>query len=108
MSCCTRSDAAEELGRGALERRKSRFRVPVVFPGPLVRAVAGALDQPQLLDVARDRCLRRVEAALTQTAAQLLLTVERIAIDEFQDDGLAARFHEAQSANYTSIFVDPT
>jgi hypothetical protein len=34
--------------------------------------------------------------------------VERIAIDEFQDDGLAARFHEAQSANYTSIFVDPT
>src|SRR4029453_17399749 len=100
--------AAEELSCSALERRKSRFRVPFVFPGPSVRAVARALDQPQLFDVARDRCLRRVEAALTQTAAQLLLTVERIAIDEFQDDGLAARFHEAQSANYTSIFVDPT
>src|SRR5262245_34477616 len=100
--------AAKNLSRSALERRKSRFRVPVVFPRPSIRAVARAFDQSQLLDVAGNRCLRRVEAALTQTTAQLLLIVERIAIDEFQDDGLPARFHEAQSANYTSIFVDPT
>jgi hypothetical protein len=99
---------AEELSCCALERRKSRLRIPVVFPGPSVGAVARAFDQSQLFDVARDRCLRRVEAALTQSAAQLLLTVERIAIDEFENDGLPARFHEAQPANYTSIFVDPT
>ena len=60
---------------------------------PLVGAVAGALDQAELLDVARDRRLRRVEAALVQAPAQLLLAVQRVAIDEFEDDGLAARFH---------------
>ena len=84
-------------------------------PEPLVGAVAGALDEAELLDVARDGRLRGVEALLMQAAPQLLLAVERLAIDEFQDDGLPTGFHEfttrihdpdAGSQNYTSIFVD--
>ncbi len=89
-------DAAQELGRRALERRERRLGVRRVGAGPLVGAVARALDQPELLDVARDRRLRRVEAALAQAAAQLLLAVERLAVDEFEDDGLPACFHAVQ------------
>ena len=96
-SCCTCSTRAEELAGGALERGERRLGIGRVEPGPLVRAVAGALHEAELLDVARDRRLRRVEAALVQAAAQLLLAVQRVAIDEFQDDGLAARFHEARN-----------
>src|SRR5262245_47196144 len=46
--------AAQELSCCALERRKRRLRVPVVFPGPSVGAVTRAFHQSQLFDVARD------------------------------------------------------
>src|SRR5262245_13145146 len=85
---------AEELACRALERGQRRFRVWRVEAGPLVRAVTGALDQSELLDVARDRRLGRREAALAQTATQRLLAVESLAIDEFGDNGLAARLHD--------------
>ena len=91
-------DAAQELGGRALERGERRLRVRRLGAGPLVGAVAGALDEAELLDVARNRRLRRVEAALAQAAAQLLLAVERLAVDQFEDDGLAARFHERRIA----------
>ena len=68
-------DLLQELGGGALERRQRRLRVGAFRRRPLVGAVAGALDQAELGDVARDRRLRRLEAALAQAAAQLLLAV---------------------------------
>ena len=86
-------DVAEELADGALERGERRFGTGGVEPRPLIGAVAGALHQPELLDVARDRRLGGVEAALVQAAPQLFLAAQRVAIDELEDDGLAARFH---------------
>ena len=83
-------DPAEKLGGGTLQRRQRRRRARRIHAGPLVGAVAGALHQPQIGDVARDRRLRGVEAALAQTAAQLLLAVQRLAVDELQDERLAA------------------
>jgi hypothetical protein len=32
-----------------------------------------------------------------QAAPQQLLAVERLAVDQFEDDGLAARFHRGRS-----------
>src|SRR5262245_47714435 len=82
-------DAAQERGGGALERAERRLRVRRLGARPLVGAVARALDQPELLDVARNRRLRRLEAALLQQTAQPLLALERLAIDELEDDRLA-------------------
>ena len=62
-------DRMDELGRGALERGEHRFGIRRLEAGPLIRAVSGALHQSELLDVARNRRLRRVEAALLQAAA---------------------------------------
>jgi hypothetical protein len=43
-----------------------------------------------------------------EAAAQLLLAVQGVAIDQFQDDGLTAGFHQASvTVDYTSISVDP-
>ena len=84
----------------------------------LIRAVAGALHQPELLDVSRDRRLRRLEPGLEQTPAQLLLAVERLALDQFENRALAAGFHGVAfpvkntrflhnpRCNYASIFID--
>ena len=80
-------------GGGALERAERGFGIGRVGAGALIGAVSRALHQPEILDVARDRRLRRFEAALTQAAAQQLLAVEPFAIDQLEDDGLAARFH---------------
>src|SRR5262249_31409303 len=53
-------------------------------------------------DVARDRRLRRVEPALTQTAPHLFLAVQRFVIDGFEDDGLTSCFHgDSVSQEYT-------
>ena len=86
-------DAAQEFVGGALERGERRLGVRRLGARPLVGAVAGALDQAELRDVARDGRLRRLEAALMQPAAQQLLAVQRLAVDELEDDGLAARLH---------------
>src|SRR5438067_2673558 len=63
-------DAAQELGRRALERGERRLGIARVRARPLICAVAGLLHEAELLDVARDRRLRGLEAALTQAAAQ--------------------------------------
>ena len=107
-SCCDAVDAAQELGGRALERGERRLRVRRVGARALVGAVAGALDQAEIRDVARNRRLRGVEAALAQTAAQLLLAVERLAVDEFENQRLAACLHQLSPGmdDYTSIFVD--
>src|SRR4029079_2332442 len=82
-----------KLGGCALEGGERRFRVGRVRARTLVRAVPGALHQPEIRDVARDGRLRRVEAAFAQTAAKLLLAVERVAVDEFEYQRLAACLH---------------
>src|SRR5205814_213021 len=86
-------DAADELAGGALERGEGRRRVRRLDAGPLVAAVAGALHQPELLDIARNRGLGRVEAALLQPAPQHFLAVQRLAIDQIQNHSLPACFH---------------
>src|SRR5262249_24619112 len=101
-------DAADEVAGGALQQRQRGFRIRRFGAGPLVGAVAGALHQAELLDVARDRRLRRLEAVVMQAPAQQLLAVQRFAIDEIEDDGLAARFHVGVKNEYTSISVDRT
>src|SRR5262249_1450487 len=85
-------DVAEELGGGALGGGVRGWRLGA---GTLVGAVAGALDEAEIADVARDGRLRRIEAARAQTAAQQLLAVERLAIDQLEDCGLAAALHRA-------------
>ena len=85
-SCCTRSTRRRNSAAARSSAVERRLGIGRVGAGPLVGAVAGALDQAELLDVARDRRLRRLEAALVQAAAQLLLAVERLAIDEFEDE----------------------
>src|SRR5262245_1797754 len=97
-------DAAQERGRRPLERRQRRLRAGRLDARPLIRAVAGALDQAELLDVARDGRLRRLEAALVKPLAEQLLALERLAIDELEDDGLPARFHEGERSVYIDFY----
>src|SRR2546425_584911 len=42
---------------------------------------------------------------IVSSPAKLLLAVERFAIDELENRGLAARFHQVRTSNYTLIFV---
>ena len=86
-------DPTQKLTGGALQRRQRRFGVRCLGVGPLIGAIAGTLHETELLDVPRDGRLRRVEAALVQAATELLLAIERFAIDQFEDDVLTARFH---------------
>src|SRR5262249_27270898 len=86
-------DAAQEVRRRPLERGERGFGIRRFDSGTLVRAVAGALHEAEVLDVARNRRLRRVEAAPVQAAAQLLLAVERLAVDEIEEECLSAVFH---------------
>ena len=90
-------DVADEIRRGTLEGAQRRFRVGGVGAGALVCAIAGALHEAEVLDVARDRRLRRLEAALAEPAAQQLLAVEPFAVDQLEDDGLSASFHEKEA-----------
>ena len=103
-SCCTRSTRRRNSAAARSSAAQRRLRVGRVGARPLVGAVAGALDEAELLDVARNRRLRRVEAALMQPAAQLLLAVERLAVDEFENHGLAACFHrDPDDSGYTIV-----
>src|SRR6266853_1537393 len=90
-------------------RFTSLFRVGLEPPGERGGAPA----------VARDRRLRRVEAALVQPPPELFLAMQRFAVDDFEDDGLAARFHRGPALqgytkcirgrhDYSSICVDFT
>src|SRR5207249_11329474 len=100
--------AAKESPGAALHRGEGGFRIRRFGAGALVRAVSRALHEPELLDVARNGGLRRLEAAVPQAATKLLLAVQRGAIDEFENGGLTARFHETGTpTNYTSIPIDP-
>ncbi len=90
-------DVAHEFRGGALEGAERGLGVGRVGAGALIGAVPGALDQAEIGDVARNRRLRGFEAALTEAAAQQLLAVEPFAIDQLEDDGLAARFHGGRS-----------
>src|SRR5262249_3773688 len=86
-------DAAQELGGGGAEGGNRGPGMGGGGAGTLVGAITGALDEAELLDVARNGRLGRLEAALMEAAAQLLLAVERLAIDELEERGLSARFH---------------
>ena len=110
-SCCTRSTRRRNSAAARSSAVQRRLGVGRVDARALVGAVAGALDQAELLDVARDRRLRRLEAALAQPAAQLLLAVERLAVDEFEDDApggaLSWRTDEdTRSAIDVMIYID--
>src|SRR5262249_16207248 len=96
-------DPADELVGGPLQRGERRLGVRRLGAGALVGAVAGALPQAELLDVARNRRLRRFEAALVKSPGEQLLAVERLAIDHLEDQRLAACFHAGTKTEYTSI-----
>jgi hypothetical protein len=81
------------LTRGALERRPRGGRRGGVGRGPSIRTISRLLDQAQLRDVPRDRRLRGAEAAPAQSTPELLLVVERLAVDQFENDSLSARLH---------------
>src|SRR5262245_24359488 len=76
--------AAQERRRRPLERGQRRFRVRRLDTRPLVGAVAGSLHQAELLDIARNRRLRRLEPALLKFFTEQLLALERLAIDELE------------------------
>ena len=101
-SCCTRSTWRRNSDDGPLEHRAGQLGARGVEARPLIRAVAGALDEPEVGDVARDRRLRGVESLLVQAAPHLLLAVERLEIDEFQDDRLTSGFHEGHDEDTRS------
>src|SRR5439155_18898147 len=93
-------DAAQVFLRCPLEGRQSRFRIRRFCAGTLIRPIAGALDEAELLDVPGNRRLRRLEAAMSQAAAELFLAMQRLAIDELDDHGLAARLHRSKPPLY--------
>ena len=86
-------DALDERRRGALERRARQLGARRLEAWPLICTISSALHETEVGNVARDRCLRRVEPALTQTPPQLFLAVQRFVIDRFEDDGLTSCFH---------------
>src|SRR5262245_31011184 len=73
-------DPPQEFPSGALECVEDSVRTHRIDTGPLVRTVAGTLYEAELLDVARNGGLCRLEPRFVQAAAQLLLTVERLAV----------------------------
>ena len=68
-------------------------------PGPAVSAIDCPLDQPELANIPGKRRLRRVDAALPQLLAQLLLAANCLALNEFQDHGLSFRLHHHTVTN---------
>src|SRR5262245_2564 len=83
-------DTPEKLGRGAFKGGQGRLRTDGVGTKALIGTVSSALHETKLLDVSRDGRLRRFEASFEQTPAQLLLTMERFALDQLEDGALAA------------------
>jgi hypothetical protein len=100
-------DLLQEFSGGVLERGVRGRRIRAVGAGALIGAVAGALDETEHLDVAGDRGLCRVDAALAQTPPQLLLTVERLAIDEFENETLSSGFHTADDQDTRLMHRSP-
>jgi hypothetical protein len=84
----------EKVGRGALQGVQRRLGVRGVGSGALIPAVSHALDEAEIRDIARDRRLRGVEAALPEAPAQLLLALDRVLVDQREQHGLSARFHD--------------
>src|SRR6185503_113620 len=99
-------DRPEELGGSVLERTEGGFGICGVSARPLIGTVAGALDQAEVADVAGDGRLRRLEAVAVQQAPQLLLAMQRLVVDQLEDDALPARFH-VFIRDYTSQFIAP-
>jgi hypothetical protein len=83
-------DAAQELRGGALEGGERRLGADV-GAGPLMTPSPDRFTSPSS-DVARDRRLRRLEAAL-QRRRRNASCEERFLVDQLEEDGLAARFH---------------
>ena len=83
-------DTAQKPRGRALEHCPRQLGARRLEPGPLIRAVAGALDQSEVGDVARDRGLRGVESALSAGAAGAASWLWSASlVDEFENDGLA-------------------
>ena len=61
-SCCTRSTRRRNSDAARSSAVQRQLRARGIEPGPLIRAVAGALDEAEIRDVARDRRLRGLEA----------------------------------------------
>src|SRR5262249_14688163 len=100
-------DTAQKFTGGALEQRHRRLRAARLGARALIGAVARALHEAEFLDVARDRRLRHLEAALVQPSREQLLAVQRLPVDHLEDQRLAACFHAGTKREYTSISVDP-
>src|SRR5262249_20137516 len=118
-------EAAQELGDRALERAQRGNRACGRLARALVGAVASALDQPEVADVARDRRLSGRKPGLLQPAAHLFLAAQRLTVDQFEDQTLTTGLHRVHSqrsqgtvesgytiltrsgSEYSSIFIDP-
>src|SRR5215471_4150702 len=85
--------APQKRRGGPLERRARELGAGGFEAWPLICTVSRALDEAEVGDVARDCCLRGVEAALTEAPPELFLAVQRFVVDDFEDDGLASCFH---------------
>src|SRR5258706_8356365 len=88
-------DPSQETRSRPLEGVERELRARDLDALTLVRAVARPLHQPELLDVARDRRLRRFAAALEQPPPHVFLAAERLAVDQLENQTLAAGFHGA-------------
>src|SRR5262249_29368618 len=100
-------DAAQELGGGALERGGGGLRIGRLDAGAPDGAGAGAVPGGRAPCGAGGGRLRRFEAALMQSAPQQLLAVQRLAVDQLEQQRLSASFHRRTwTLEYTSIFID--
>jgi hypothetical protein len=93
-SCCTRSTVLRNSA-AALERRERSFGSCVFDAGPL-NAPSPPLHEAESEVLARSSPVAR---SALMPAAQQLLAVQRFAIDEFQDESLAARFHQGEATS---------
>src|SRR5439155_20572029 len=62
---------------------------------PQVAVAVSDADQAELLQVARDRRLRRVEAELRELRPDLLLTAQRLVANELEERALPLSLHPA-------------
>src|SRR5690606_15259501 len=87
-------DAGDELGDAAAEARESGAVARRRPGGLLIGADARALDQAELLDVARERRLRDGDTTAQQAAPQLLLAADRLAVEKVENERLAPGLHD--------------
>lgn len=80
--------------QGGQQSRQGRCMVPGFGRQRIVSRAFGIVDfdQTQLTDVAREGCLRHVEAALRQQLAQVFLAGHAILADDRANGGVAFRF----------------